>query len=80
LRGWGGGVGFNVEAHIRANTEMHNKGSGRQEGQEREGKNSGEQRHVVICGRESDGAGYTRKTRWTLQGLSVPVDSIREGG
>ena len=27
-------------------------------------------RHEEICGRERDGAGYTGKTRWTLQGLS----------
>ena len=49
---------------------MHNKGSKRQEGWEREGKNSGEQRHEEICGRERDGVGYTGQTRWTRQGVS----------
>ena len=42
----------------------------RQEGREREGQNSGEQRHYEICGRERDGTGNTGYTRWTLQGLS----------
>ena len=31
----------------------------RQEGWEREGQNSGEQRHSEICGRERDGEGNT---------------------
>ena len=38
---------------------MHNKVSRGQEGWEREGKNSGEQRHDEICERERDGEGYT---------------------
>ena len=42
----------------------------RQEGWEREGQNSGEQRHEEICGWERDGAGNTALTRRTLQGLS----------
>ena len=42
----------------------------RQEGRERKGQNSGEQRHSEICGRERDGVGNMRYTRWTLQGLS----------
>ena len=42
----------------------------RQEGWERERKNTGEQRHEEICGRERDGAGNTGYTRWTPQGLS----------
>ena len=33
-------------------------------------KNSGKQTPQEICGRERDGAGYTVKRRWTLQGLS----------
>ncbi len=42
----------------------------RQEGREWEGQNSGEQRHLEICGRERDGAGNMGNTRWILQGLS----------
>ena len=49
---------------------MDNKGSRKQEGQEREGKNSVEQRQEEICGREKDGVGYTGQTRWTPEGLS----------
>ena len=49
---------------------MHNKGGKRQEGWEREGQNSGEQRHEEICGRERNGVANTGNTRWTLQGLS----------
>ena len=39
-------------------------------GAEREGKNSVEQRHEEICGRERDGVRYTGQTKWILQGLS----------
>ena len=41
-----------------------------EEGREREGKNSGKQRHE-ICGRERDGAGYT-VNKMTLQGFPGP--------
>ena len=40
-------------------TERTTMGSRRQEEWEREGKNSVEQRHEEIWGRERDGAGYT---------------------
>jgi len=43
-----------VEARMRVNTQCTARGGMRQEGQEREGQNSGEQRHKVICGRERD--------------------------
>ena len=49
---------------------MHNKGVRRQEGWEKEGQNSGEQRHEEICERERDGVGNMGNTRWTFQGLS----------
>ena len=39
---------------MRVNTQCIARGGMRQEGQEREGQNSGEQRHKVICGRERD--------------------------
>ena len=58
---------------MRPNTQRTAWGGGggmRQEGREWEGRNSGEQRHLEICGRERDGAGNTGYTRWTLQGLS----------
>ena len=42
----------------------------RQEGRDREGQNSGEQKHEDICGRKRDWAGNMWYTRWTLQGLS----------
>ncbi len=48
-----------VEARRRANTQNVQLGSRRQEGWEREGKKSVEQRHEEICGRERDGARYT---------------------
>ena len=35
-------------------------------------KNSGEQRHEEICGRERDVVGYKGKTIWTRQELSGP--------
>ena len=47
------------EARIRANTQNINNGSRRQNKRKREGQNIVEQRHEEICGRESDGAGYT---------------------
>ena len=58
-----------VEARMRGNTQRTAKGGVRQEGRERKGQDSGEQRHSEICGRERDGAGKTGYTRWTLQGL-----------
>ena len=78
VESWYGGIssfffGYNVKAHMRANTQRtNNKGSRRQEGWEREGKNSWEQRHEDICGRERDVVGYTGKPIWTRQGLSGP--------
>ena len=45
---------------MRANTHnVQGEQSRRQEGQEREGQNSGEQRQEEICGREKDGTKYT---------------------
>ena len=40
--------------------KKYNEGSRRQEGREREGQNSGEQRHEEICGMEKDGGRDTR--------------------
>ena len=52
----------------------------RQEGREREGQNSGEQRHSEICVRERDVAGKTWYTRWTLQGLAGNLKEVGLGG
>ena len=51
---------------------MYNNGSRRQEGWERESKNSVEQRHEEICGRERDGQGRGGKKdgHYREQGLS----------
>ena len=54
---------------MRATTQRTARGH-ETRGVEREGQNSGEQRHEEICGRERDGVGNTGNTRWTLQGLS----------
>ena len=59
-----------VEARMRANIQRTSMGGMRQEQWEREGHNSGEQKHLEICGRERDGAGNMGNRRWTLQGLS----------
>ena len=62
---------YNVEVHELTH-RTYNEGSRRQDGWERNTQNSGESTHEEICGRERDGVGYTRSTRWTLQGISGP--------
>ena len=57
----------NIEARMRVTHRTYNKGSRRQEGQEREGKNSGEQRHE-ICGRDRDGVGVHRQNKMDTTG------------
>ena len=62
----------NVVARLRAKTQNVQQGEQETRGWEKEGQNSGEQRHEEICGRERDGARNMGNTRWTLQGLSGP--------
>ena len=49
---------YNVEAHMRANTQNVRQGEQETTGVGEGRKNSEEQRHEEICGRERDGIGW----------------------
>jgi len=61
--------------------KKYNEGSRRQEGREREGQNSGEQRHEEICGMEKDGAGIhgVNKMDKTKTFMSLHDRDFQEG-